>query len=188
MMLSGIIRIYKIIAILMERNLTENTPQESNITPSRHNLFNSELGDAETAFTPSGIEGIGVNRMLDAARGNPEGRVRTYIDLDEFRSVAIPAGMSDEEVFELHDLISDGVFTFHTEREGKESGTYFLKPDECLDILYAASHKATEQGYGFSVQLSKYAHVFIPPALTDQQVKFLNRMLFSGVQIWRKNS
>lgn len=178
----------------METNNIEQEFLKSNITPSRNNIFNSGPVNAETVNMPSGIGGLAIERLLEAVRRSTDGsRVRTCVDLDEFSTLLIPSGMSEQEAIELHNLVSDGVFTFYSEvRKVKEekwendSDFHYLEYEECGNILLAAAQKASEQGYGFSVQIARYGHVFIPPCLTEDQVRFLNRMLFSGVEILRK--
>lgn len=170
----------------IEINKGDNTCWESKIIPSEYNIFNTQPGDIETVNLANKVSDLPFEQLIEATKQNQTGEKRILVDLDKTTHAMIPAGMSEKEVIELYKLIETGVFTFHQANADEANKEFSPKYNECLDILSATSERASEQGYGLPVQLSQYGYVFVPPNLTEEQVKFLNHILFSGVEIYKE--
>lgn len=157
---------------------------EGNMTESEYSIFNLGVGDIETVNVLE-LEGSLEARLLEGVNRNKSGYVRTLISIDGESSVIIPSGISDEDALMLSDLLTKEVSTFYTDNKEPFNP---LSYTDSLETLLMASKVATEDEEIKTIQLSRYGYINIPPHLTDEQIIFLNRMLFNGVEILRKNS
>jgi len=163
----------------MENSTFELPQQEKEAPTSRHNIFNYEPDSVETAQLPLISTGNPLEDLEIAAKGHKLGSTRVFVELDKDTSVMIPAGLEVEDVDNIYNLLSKGVYCEYLSLEQGNPEFEYLGIRKCLNLMIQKRHCS-------SVQIAPYAKIFIPEGLSESEIVDLAILLHRGVDIIKK--